>query len=164
MAASTNNYTIGKGVVSIKKSTDVAYIDMGNCSSFEFTPTIEKLEHYSSRSGIKKRDKTVVLSKSGTLKLTLDEWSDENIALAVLGTADSTGAISIFTENAISCSIKIVENNEVGVSKTWEFPLVDIIPSGTIGLIGDDWRTMELEGEVSADDVTGSFGSVTDNA
>lgn len=161
MAASVDNYTIGKGIVSIKVGAG-SYVDVGNCSVFEFTPVIEKLEHFSSRTGTKLKDKTVILSKSGTLKLTLDEWSDENIALAVLGTVDSTGAISIFTESAISCAVKIVQDNDVGISKQWEFFAVDFIPSGAIGLISEDWMTIELEGECAA--VDGSFGSITDIA
>lgn len=160
MVASVNNYTIGKGIVSIKKVGDASYTDLGNCSSFEFTPAIEKLEHFSSREGVKTKDKTVVLSKSGTLRIVLDEWSDENIALAVLGTTDSAGAISIFSENSVSCSIKIEGTSEVGIAKTWEFYSVDIIPAGTISLISDDWMTIELEGECAA--VNGSFGTITD--
>lgn len=159
MVASVNNYTIGKGIVSI--DTGAGYVDIGNVSAFSFEPALEKLEHFSSREGVKTKDKTVVLSKSGTLKMTLDEWSDDNIALAVLGTVDSTGAISIFTENSVNCKVKIVGTSEVGVAKTWEFLSVDLIPSGAISLIGDDWMTIELEGEVSA--VGGSFGTVTDS-
>ena len=157
--ASVDNYTIGKGIVSFNIDS-AGYVDVGNCSSFEFTPTLEKLDHFSSREGIKTKDKTVILSKAGTLKIVLDEWSDTNIALAVLGVVDTAGAISIFTENSISCMVKIVGTSEVGIAKTWEFYSVDIIPSGTIGLISDDWMTMELEGECAA--VNGSFGTITD--
>ena len=44
MTASINNYTVGKGIVSFRKDGAGAYADMGNCTEFEFTPELEKLD------------------------------------------------------------------------------------------------------------------------
>ena len=38
--ASIDNYTVGKGLVSFKKTGATAFADMGNCTEFEFTPEI----------------------------------------------------------------------------------------------------------------------------
>ena len=104
MTASINNYTVGKGIVSFRKDGAGAYADMGNCTEFEFTPELEKLDHFSSREGVRTKDKSIVIQKSGTVRLVLDEWTRDNIALAVLGTNAIVGGQSIteiFDSNAI---------------------------------------------------------------
>ena len=56
---STDNYMIGKGVLSIAKWTNGAvgsYVDVGNCPKFEYELTEQVLEHYNSRSGLKEQD------------------------------------------------------------------------------------------------------------
>lgn len=160
MTASVNNYRIGKGIVYFKK-TGGSYVDMGNCPTFEFTPAIDKLEHNSSRHGVKSVDKTVVLSKKGTLKITLDEWNPENIALALLDDTYSSGAVEIFGGNSIKGAVKIVDSNQVGPTYTWEFLNVEFIPSAALSLISDEWGQIELEGNVQIDASSGSFGTVT---
>ena len=54
--ASIENYTVGKGLVSFKKTGATSFADMGNCTEFEFTPEIEKLDHFSSRTGVGFKD------------------------------------------------------------------------------------------------------------
>jgi hypothetical protein len=109
---SIDNYTVGKGLVSFKKTGGAAFVDMGNCTEFEFTPEIEKLDHFSSRTGVRFKDKSVVIQKSGTLRLVLDEWTVDNLKMAVLGSsAVVSGAevIQIFQRHwpqvrvAVSC-------------------------------------------------------------
>jgi hypothetical protein len=164
MTASINNYTIGKGIVYFKKDGDPDYVDMGNCSEFEFTPEIEKLDHFSSREGVRQKDKTVVIQASGTLRLVLDEWSIENLKLAVLGSSalNSAGAnvIQIFDQNSIKGSVKFVNTNDVGPQYEYIFSSVDFIPSSSLALISDEWGTIELTGECAA--VNGSFGTITE--
>jgi hypothetical protein len=161
MTASVNNYRIGKGIVYFKKEGG-SYVDMGNCPTFEFTPAIEKLEHNSSRQGVKSVDKTVVLSKKGTLKIVLDEWTKENIALALLDSSYTSGAVHIFAGTSVKGSVKIEDSNEVGPTYTWEFLNVEFIPSQALSLISDQFGQIELEGTVQVDATTGTFGTVTD--
>ena len=119
MTASINNYTVGKGIVSFRKDLAGAYADMGNCTEFEFTPELEKLDHFSSREGVRTKDKSIVIQKSGTVRLVLDEWTRDNIALAVLGTNTIVGGQSIteiFDSNAIKGSLRFTGTNEVGPS------------------------------------------------
>lgn len=161
-APDIRNYTIGKGKTSFKP-TGGEYRELGNTPEFEFTPAIEKLEHFSSRSGIRNRDRTEVLSKSGSLRIVTDEWDPKNVAMAVLGSIDTNtdglDVIQIFSETAVSGSIKFEGTNDVGQKYTWEFLKVDFIPGSGINLISDEWGTLELSGDVSADE-TGSFGTV----
>ena len=158
MAASVNNYTIGNGVASIS-ADGMSWTDLGNCSKFEFTPNIEKLDHFSSRSGVKTKDLTVVLSKSGTLSLTLDEITVENLMLAVFGAAGTSGVdIEILAADTIVKHVKIVGDNDVGNSYTWTFPSVSFIPGQAFNVISEEWQTIDLEGEVAKSG--GSFGTI----
>lgn len=164
MTASVDNYYIGKGIVSFKKAgVGGAYVDMGNCPTFEFTPELETLDHFSSRAGVKSKDKTVVISKKGTLKLVLDEWTPENLAIALLDDTYSTGAIEIFGGTSVKGSVKLVGSNDIGQQFTVEFLNVEFIPSAALSFITDEWGQIELTGQVEVDG-TGSFGTVTVNA
>lgn len=85
--ASSDNYTLGKGVISFNQLKDSVYtgeLDLGNCPEFSFSIELEKLEHYSSRGGIKSKDKEVISEISPTVTFSLDEVTKENIALLTL--------------------------------------------------------------------------------
>lgn len=161
------NYTIGKGVCHVLTAEDSDWRDVGNVPVFEFTPNLTTLDHYSSRSGVKKKDRKVVTEKSGTLKLVMEEWTLQNLRIALLGAmgVDSTGkgTIDIFSGNAVSAQVKFTGTNEVGTQFEWLFPAVDFIPSAALSPISDEWGQMEVSGEVLAD-ASGKFGTVTELA
>ena len=158
----TSDYYIGKGIVSFMKTGEVTYRDVGNVPEFEFTPELEELEHFSSRAGVRSKDRTIVLEKNGTLRIVLEEFTPENLAIAFLGTLtdDTYGTvIDIFASNAITGAIRFVGTNQIGTRYQIDFPNVSFIPSGTIGLISDEWGQIELTGDVLVD-AYGSFGTV----
>lgn len=166
MAASPNilNYTVGKGRVQVRLSGETNFRDIGNCPEFEFTPEIEKLEHFSAQSGVKTKDRTVILSKKGTLRVVMEEITAENMQIALLSTAITTQTggdqeLSIFTSAQVTAEVKFIGTNDVGSKWEYYFPAVDFIPSSAIPLISDDWLKVELTGDVSA--VAGSFGTAT---
>jgi hypothetical protein len=157
------NYYIGKGEVSFKKDGDADFRDLGNVPVFEFTPTIEQLEHFSSRSGVRTKDRTVVLEKGGQIAITLEEWNTANLAIALLGdvSSDSLGreVIEIFATNAVSGELKFKSTNEVGPRYEWHFLKVDFIPGEALSPITDEFGGLQLTGEIAT--VGGSFGTVT---
>ncbi|MCK1668623.1 hypothetical protein [Bradyrhizobium sp. 153] len=159
------NYTIGKGIASLKR-LDLAEADftpMGNCPAFEFTPDLETLDHFSSMAGVKSKDRTVVISKSGTLKITAEEWTTRNMAIALLGSTSTNSAgqtvIDIFSENSIPCEVKFTGTNDVGQKYEWHFLRVEFVPSSAISPISDEWGQLEVSGNVVA--VNSKFGTVT---
>lgn len=83
----TNQYYIGKGIVSVQVNADVAYRDVGNVPIFEFVPNVTTLAHYTSRLGIRSKDLEVIHEKQATLNMTLDEWTYDNLMLALMGVA-----------------------------------------------------------------------------
>ncbi|MBR0876882.1 hypothetical protein JQ608_06660 [Bradyrhizobium liaoningense] len=158
------NYTIGKGIAALKfiDSAESDFTPMGNCPAFEFTPDLETLDHFSSMAGVKSKDRTVVISKSGTLKITAEEWTTRNMSIALLGDAsvDSSGrtVIDIFSKNSIACEVKFTGTNEVGQKFEWHFLRVEFVPSSAISPISDEWGQLEVTGNVVA--VAGKFGTV----
>lgn len=157
------NYFIGKGKVSFKKTGDMSFRDLGNVPVFEFTPEITKLEHFSARAGVKSKDRTVVTEKKGTIKMTMDEWSTKNLAMALLGdiTVDSAGrdVIDIFSTNAVSGELLFHGTNEVGPRYEWHFLKVDFIPGSSVSPLSDEWGQLEVTGDVATTDE--GFGTVT---
>lgn len=158
------NYYVGKGIVEILTSEDSDWRDVGNVPVFEFSPNLTKLEHFSSRSGVKKKDRVVVTEKTATLKMTMEEWTVKNLRLALMGALSVNSAaedeIDIFAENVISAKVKFTGNNEVGPKFQIILNAVDFIPSSTINPISDEWGQIEVTGEVLAD-TAGKFGTMT---
>ena len=84
----TDNYTLGKGVVFFDQLVSGVYQgerDLGNAPAFTFNIALEKLEHYSSRGGLKAKDKEIISQITPGLAFTLDEVNKENLALLTLG-------------------------------------------------------------------------------
>jgi hypothetical protein len=80
-----SQYYIGKGVVSIQLEGDIAYRDIGNVPTFEFTPDITTLPHFSSRYGVRAKDLEVVTEKNASLNIVMDEFTYDNLMLAFMG-------------------------------------------------------------------------------
>lgn len=84
----TDNYMLGKGKVYLDRLNSTGArtgeIDLGNTPAFTLAAAIESLDHFESMSGIKEKDKSVDVSVGYTGKFTLDEYSRENLKLALL--------------------------------------------------------------------------------
>jgi hypothetical protein len=165
ISPNVDNYYIGKGKVYIKLAADADYVDVGNVPEFEFTPTIDKLDHFSSRAGIKAKDKSVAHSKSATVRVVMDEWTARNLALALMGAVDdsdlSAVTINILELDDIQAAVKFVGANEVGPKWTYILPTVIFTPSKALQPISDAWGQIEISGDVLFDENTGSFGTAT---
>jgi len=153
---STENYYLGKGIMKFDRlDTDglpTGMRDLGNCPDFTIDIAIEKLEHFSSREASKTKDKTVVLSKGGTAKFTLDEYAIENLALALYGTITGADQINILKASKIEGEIEFTGTNAIGpnfIARLWK---VSINPTGGFPFIGDDWGKISVEAEIMADD------------
>jgi len=86
---STDNYTLGKGIVYFdQKDLDTGLYggerDLGNAPAFSFNIALEKLEHFSSRGGLKAKDKEIISQITPGVTFTLDEINKQNFALLTL--------------------------------------------------------------------------------
>jgi len=88
VSPNTDNYSLGKGVVYFDQLVSSVYQgerDLGNAPSFTFNIALETLEHFSSRGGLKAKDKSIISQITPGLAFTLDEVNKENMALLTLG-------------------------------------------------------------------------------
>ena len=89
IAPSVDNYMIGKGKCYFDRNdsdgNSTGELDLGNDPSFSLGLENENLDHYSSMDGVKKKDKSAVISTDQTIAFTLDEINIENLNLALFG-------------------------------------------------------------------------------
>jgi hypothetical protein len=156
------NYHIGKGIVSFKETGGSTFRDLGNAPAFVYTPAVEKLEHFSSREGVKTKDFTAITQISATVKITLDEITGENLAYFALGTVgtDTDGNVTIsgLSKTEFTGDIKVVGTNDIGQQVDF-LATVSFVPSGDFSFITseDNFTTLEIEAEVQKD-ASGAFG------
>jgi hypothetical protein len=124
------NYYVGKGIVYWTPDGG-AERDVGNVPQFEFTPAVELLDHNSSRTGVKTRDRRVVTQKTGTLRMVMDEWNAPNLALMLMGDITPAGSPLAVTGDVTSGSTAVtgitpttglVVGEEYAVSGSAEVP------------------------------------------
>jgi hypothetical protein len=155
------NYFIGKGNVYFTP-TGGTERHLGNAPSARLEPKVEKKEHFSSMQGIQEKDDTFIIRKSGTLTLTLDEITLENLQMALFGGTIAVGpprSFELFAANEVTGAIRIEGTNEKGNQFEAEIAKVSFDP-GSFDFIGDDYATIELTGECLS--VGGSFGTITE--
>src|SRR5262245_55298672 len=93
------NYVVGRGIGYVKlippsTTPDADYVDVGNITEFTFSVKPTRLEHYSSRIGVRKKDLVVVTELAATLTMILEEFTARNLAMATLGLV-SGGVVNI---------------------------------------------------------------------
>jgi hypothetical protein len=162
ISPNVDNYFVGKGMVSIMPEGGSAFIDLGDVPTFEFTASVVKLEHFSSRAGIKVKDRSIVVEKSATVHMVMEEFTANNLVIALLGTLDSSGdvhTIDILSQGAYVAAVKFEGTNDVGARWTFNFPRVEFTPSKAISLIDDKWGQLEVTGDVVV--VNNSFGTAS---
>lgn len=76
---------------------------LGNCPAFTVSVETEKAEHYSSETGLKQKDQTIVLQVNRTAEMTCDNMAASNVALFLSGeeVTVSQGSATV-TNEAIS--------------------------------------------------------------
>jgi hypothetical protein len=112
----------------------------------------------------KKKDMEVVTEKKMTVTMVMDEWTAENLAMALLGdvTVDVDGnkVIDIFSRNTFEGELKYEGTNEIGPQMDIDLFRVVFKPGSSLNPISDEWGNIEIEGEALADS-QGKFGTWT---
>lgn len=165
MAASPDirNYRIPGAIIEAKFTDDMDYVDLGNLVDFQYTPSIEKKEHFSSRSGTRIKDYSVVSQIAAVITLTLDEITSRNLRMFLLGASTTNTAgdeeITPLTAPNLTADIRVTGTNTIG-------PMIDFLgnvtfaPSGDLSLQADndDWSQIPLTADVNkSDDRFGLF-------
>lgn len=84
---STDNYTISKAEIFLADYGSNAYRHVGNAPTCTLALNVETLEHFSAMAGVREKDFEAVTQTGATLSLTLEEFTPENLARALLGAA-----------------------------------------------------------------------------
>lgn len=157
------NYRVGRGFLSMKLQGEGSYQDMGNCTKFTFQVKPTKLDHFSSRIGVRKKDLTVVTELDATLTMTLEEMTGRNMGLALLGLANVSGSveIDIMSNPLFYCSLQFTDTSSAGPQWQATFPNVLITPENAVELISEgsgSWSNIVVTGDVQFDSVSNGFG------
>ncbi len=161
LAPSTDNYVIGKGFLIFKPEGEVDFFHLGNVPNFVFTPGVTKLDHFSSQEGTKEKDATIVIEKTATVKITMEEFTKRNLGILLMGSVVDTDpnniTIDIFSTTALTGELRFYATNDVG--PRWRFFLnkVTFTPSGAFSPISDAYANMVITGDVFA--VDGVWGT-----
>lgn len=86
------NYTLGKGVLYFNYYKDGVYQgfrDLGNAPEFNVSMELDVLDHFSSRAGMKAKDKKVTQMITPKVAFTLDELTPENLSFVFMGAAET---------------------------------------------------------------------------
>jgi hypothetical protein len=80
-------YTIGKGKLLFREKGQNNFHDLGNCTDFKVATAVDKKDHFSSRSGTKTKDASLVIQQTATGSFTLDDLLNENMRLYLMAAA-----------------------------------------------------------------------------
>ena len=96
-----NNYRVGGCRLYVLREGEDAYTCLGDIQGPSLNPIIETLDHFTAWSGTRKKDRTEVTSQAFQIDFTLDEFTIENLAIALRANPDasySQGALTNTTE------------------------------------------------------------------
>jgi hypothetical protein len=158
------NYFIGKGDVYFKPvgDPDSAYEHIGNVPKFALTPKPEVKKHYSSMTGTKTQDFVAIISKEAEVAISVEEFTPDNLLIALLGEENSDGSIELLAAKSIERAVQLRGTNDIGRKVELTLNRVFFDVNKAVSLIGDDFGELPLTGQVlrEGDPVTGSFGKL----
>jgi hypothetical protein len=168
-APNIGNLYVGRGYLQAKFTGETSFTDMGNCTRFTFQTNTTRLDHYSSRVGVRKKDLTVVTQLDAKLTMTLEELTVRNLAMFVLGTPleSSADSINLMSQPLFYCSLQFIATNVVGPQWNAVFPLVLLTPTNAMQMIAEGsgtWGSMEMEGDVQFDSASQQYGWLYSNS
>lgn len=160
MPADPLQYYIGKGALEF--DTGGGYYAVGNVPTFEVTPSVETLSHYSSLSGVRSLDREVVTTTEVNVRIVLEEWTFENVRVMLLGseTTDGSGnsAVDILANTEITAAVRFTGSNTIGPQYRIVLPSVKFTPASGMNVISEEFGQLELNGKAQLSG--GTFGTM----
>ena len=181
---STDNYQLGKGVVYFDKKNMTTGLyegerDLGNAPAFSFNVALEKLEHYSSRGGLKAKDKEIISQITPAVAFTLDEINKQNLNLLTLGTLNEVSqSAAVVSAEAVTAHLGLrssLSKRNIGLTTlshgtvtSGPFIVGETVTGGTstatgiVAAVGADYVQVATSGTfVSGETITGGTSSAT---
>jgi hypothetical protein len=132
VTSTTDLLTVGKGIGVFKPLGSTTFYDLGNCSAIELSPSFQTLDHFSSRRGVKLRDKRIITEKLAELRVVMEEWAARNLAIILAADIDETDPttpiLNIGTLAATTGEFRFYGTNDVGPKWNVVFPSIDFLP------------------------------------
>lgn len=151
------NYTLGKGKMLLKLLGETAFRDLGNLADFKINVESNKIEHFSSRSGLKVKDADIVDQQKATISFTAEELTPENLQLFLMSSAPSPIAQS--SSSVTDQVVAAAHNKWVALGKNkLSSVVVTNSAADTTYVLGTDY-VMDLEEGLF---MALSTGSITD--
>lgn len=118
---SYGNQTIGRGKVYLSRfktgtHTPSGFYYTGNSPSFSVSIQSDKLEHFSSDSGVRVKDKSVTLQTNRTGTLVLDDINAENLALFFFGSTSTLAQTSATAQTETITPVKKGHYYQLGLA------------------------------------------------
>lgn len=159
MTYDSNVYQIPRGRVffdrfdALGAKTGERYL--GNCPGFAVEIKSEKAEHYSSESGLRQKDMSIVVQVDRTGTLTVDNMSLENLALFLSGdistlmqSGDSETTEELDVIQGRYYQLGVTEQNPVGARDISGLVVQSTDSSATTYVEGEDYEVDEAMGRV----------------
>lgn len=163
-AGNVDNLAVGKGIVSFMPAGYSEFRDIGEVKEFEVTLTVEELNHFTQRAGVRSKDLVVVIERSGNVRMVMEEWTPFNLGLMMMGSVNEAAVggpeITIMSEDSVSGVLKFHGTNSIGPRYDITLDNVRFKPSSSIRPISDEWAPLEITGEILLSDDTSEFGRV----
>lgn len=135
---------------------------IGNVQNWDITPNPTVIKHKNTQGGLKRIDKVATTLVEMTFATKLDEWTEDNVLMALLGqiASDSVGDYIKIGVLPVERQMKFVGANSFG--PRWEIilPRVFINTKETLSFLGsDDYASIPLSGDLLVDQTLGAFGT-----
>lgn len=152
--------TLGKGILYFAQyapgtETPRGERDLGNAPEFNLTIEEEKLDHYSSRGGVRQKDDSISLETTRSGTITVDNIDAKNLALFFFGSAEilarsaATGATETFAavEADLWYQLGTSPANPAGQRQVTNV-VVTGVPSTPIYDLGTDYELDAVRGRI----------------
>jgi hypothetical protein len=165
-APDVGNLAVGKGFILFKPEDASEFFHVGNVPTFTVSVKATQLDHYSSMAGSRVKDLSIVIEKSGEVKMDLEELTAQNIALLMMGDVGDDGGtppnlqVQIFSRDSLIGELKFYATNTVGPRWYVDLLSVNLIPSGDFNPIQDNtFAKLPITGSIQS--IDGVFGTMT---
>lgn len=136
---------------------------IGNVQDFGLTPAPTTAEHKNTQGGLKRVDLVAMTLFKLSFSTKLDEWTEDNILLALLGqtATDTAGSYTKIGIAPVRRQIRFTGANSYGPQYDVIMPSAFINAKDTLQFLGsDDFASIPLSGDILFDNASGAFGTV----
>jgi hypothetical protein len=135
---------------------------IGNVTDWSITPNPTVVKHKNTQGGLKRVDLAAMTLVEMAFATKLDEWTIDNMMMALLGTdtGNTAGAVISIGTAIVQRQMKFVGANLYGPNWTVILPSVFINAKDTLQFLGsDDFASIPLSGDILFNNAISAFGT-----